>query len=49
MKYTINAAIAAMPWIGYHWLSWSFDITVLVYLFLILQAVLNHTAEGGDT
>jgi len=48
VRYTINAAVAVAPWVGYHWFSWSFESTVLVYLWLILYAMLNHQIEEGE-
>lgn len=50
MKYehTLGAVIAAIPWMGYSFLSWQFESTVLIYCFLILMTVLNIDTEVSE-
>lgn len=47
-KHTLSSLLAAAPWAGYEWLSWSFESAMLFYGFLILQAVLVQEHDNDS-
>lgn len=45
---TLKAIVAALPWVGYNLLGWSFETAVMFYCWLITLTVLEQVGRSSD-